>query len=95
MARSISLPGRWEGSRRREGGFTSARKAIVELLRQRSRPHLFSNSVAPSVVAASMKALEVLSASTELRQVEANTLYFRADLTECGPTIKRGCIQSS
>ncbi len=73
------------------GGFTSARKSIVELLRQRSRPYLFSNSVAPPIVAASIKALEVLSASTELRdKLEANTMYFRETLTEFGLTIKPG-----
>jgi glycine C-acetyltransferase len=73
------------------GGFTSARKDIVELLRQRSRPYLFSNSVAPPIVAASLKALELLSASTELRdKLEENTKYFRAALTERGLTIKPG-----
>ena len=73
------------------GGFTSARKRIVELLRQRSRPYLFSNSVAPPVVAASIKALELLSHSTELRdKLEENTNYFRAALTERGLTIKPG-----
>src|SRR6478609_7535659 len=65
------------------GGFTSARRHIVELLRQRSRPYLFSNSVAPHIVAATLKALELLSASTELRdKLEANTMYFRETLTE-------------
>src|SRR5881628_191424 len=64
------------------GGFTSARKQIVELLRQRSRPYLFSNSVAPHIVAATLKALELLTSSTELRdKLEANTKYFRAALT--------------
>jgi glycine C-acetyltransferase len=73
------------------GGFTSARRPIVELLRQRSRPYLFSNSVAPPIVAAALKALELLSASTELRdKLEANTKYFRAALTESGLTIKSG-----
>ena len=71
------------------GGFTSGRKEIVDLLRQRSRPYLFSNSIAPPVVAASLKALELLSASTELRdKLEQNTKYFRAALTERGLTIK-------
>ncbi len=71
------------------GGFTSGRKEIVDLLRQRSRPYLFSNSVAPHIVAASLKALELLSASTELRdKLEENTKYFRAALTERGLTIK-------
>jgi glycine C-acetyltransferase len=73
------------------GGFTSGRKEIVDLLRQRSRPYLFSNSVAPHIVAASLKALEILSASTELRdKLEENTKYFRDALTECGLTIKSG-----
>ncbi len=73
------------------GGFTSGHKRIVELLRQRSRPYLFSNSVAPHIVAATLKALELLSASTELRdKLEANTKYFRAALTERGLTIKPG-----
>jgi glycine C-acetyltransferase len=73
------------------GGFTSGRKEIVDLLRQRSRPYLFSNTIAPPVVAASLKALELLTASTELRdKLEENTAYFRAALTECGLTIKPG-----
>ena len=73
------------------GGYTSARKEIVDLLRQRSRPYLFSNTIAPPVVAASLKALELLSASTDLRdKLEANTKYFRAALTERGLTIKPG-----
>jgi len=73
------------------GGFTSGRKEIVELLRQRSRPYLFSNTIAPPVVAASLKALELLSASTELRdKLEENTKYFRIALTERGLTIKPG-----
>src|SRR6202521_2737840 len=73
------------------GGFTSGRKEIVDLLRQRSRPYLFSNTIAPPVVAASLKALELLSASTELRdKLEENTKYFRAALTQRGLTIKPG-----
>jgi glycine C-acetyltransferase len=73
------------------GGFTSGRKEIVDLLRQRSRPYLFSNTIAPPVVAASLKALELLSASTELRdKLEENTKYFRAALTERSLTIKPG-----
>src|SRR5436189_277650 len=73
------------------GGFTSARQHIVELLRQRSRPYLFSNSIAPHIVAATLKALEILSGSTELRdKLEENTKYFRAALTERGLTIKPG-----
>jgi glycine C-acetyltransferase len=73
------------------GGFTSARKKIVDLLRQRSRPYLFSNTISPPVVAASLKALELLSASTELRdKLEEDTKYFRAALSEHGLTIKPG-----
>jgi len=73
------------------GGFTSGRTEIVDLLRQRSRPYLFSNTIAPPVVAASLKALELLSASTELRdRLEENTKFFRAALTERGLTIKPG-----
>ncbi len=73
------------------GGFTSGRKEIVDLLRQRSRPYLFSNTIAPPVVAASLKVLELLIASTELRdKLEENTKYFRTALTERGLTIKPG-----
>ena len=73
------------------GGYTSGRKEIVALLRQRSRPYLFSNTVAPPIVAASLKALELLTTSTELRdKLEGNTKYFRAALTERGLTIKAG-----
>jgi glycine C-acetyltransferase len=73
------------------GGFTSARREIVDLLRQRSRPYLFSNTIAPPVVAASLQALELLTASTELRdKLEENTKYFRAALTKRGLTIKPG-----
>ena len=67
------------------GGFTSAKKEIVELLRQRSRPYLFSNTVAPSIVGASIKVMELLSASTALRdKLEANTKWFRTKMTEAG-----------
>ena len=73
------------------GGFTSARRRIVELLRQRSRPYLFSNSVAPHIVAGTIKALQILSESTELRdKLEENTNYFRSALMERGLTIKPG-----
>ena len=73
------------------GGFTSGRKEIVDLLRQRSRPYLFSNTVAPPIVAACLKALEILTASTELRdKLEENTKYFRAAVAERGLTIKPG-----
>jgi glycine C-acetyltransferase len=73
------------------GGFTSGRKVVVDLLRQRSRPYLFSNSVAPPIVAATLKGLELLTQSTELRdKLEENTKFFRAALTERGLTIKPG-----
>jgi glycine C-acetyltransferase len=73
------------------GGYISASKPVVELLRQRSRPYLFSNSVAPCVVAASLKAIEILSAGTALRdRLETSTTYFRAGLTAAGLTIKPG-----
>jgi glycine C-acetyltransferase len=73
------------------GGFTSGRKVIVDLLRQRSRPYLFSNTVAPPIVAACLKALELLSASTKLRdKLESNTKYFREAVTARGLTIKPG-----
>mgnify|MGYP000667797617 CR=1 FL=1 len=67
------------------GGFTSAKKEIVEMLRQRSRPYLFSNTVAPSIVGASIKVLELLSGSTALRdKLESNTKYFRTAITAAG-----------
>ena len=67
------------------GGYTSGRKEIIELLRQRSRPYLFSNTVAPCVVAGGIKALEILTASTELRdRLEANTRFFRAEIAKVG-----------
>ncbi|MBT4054539.1 MAG: glycine C-acetyltransferase, partial [Candidatus Marinimicrobia bacterium] len=73
------------------GGFTTGRQEIIRLLRQRSRPYLFSNSVAPSIVAASIKAFELLSASTKLRdKVEENTSYFREKMTAAGFDIKAG-----
>lgn len=73
------------------GGYTTGRKLIVELLRQRSRPYLFSNSLTPSIVAGSLKAIEIASRSTELRdRLERSTRWFRAALTGRGLTIKRG-----
>lgn len=67
------------------GGYTSARREVVDLLRQRSRPYLFSNSLAPPIAAASLKVLEMLSASTALRDtLEANTRFFRAGITGLG-----------
>jgi len=73
------------------GGYTSGRKEIIELLRQRSRPYLFSNTVAPAIVSGSIKALEILSSSTELRdKLERNTKYFRDGMTKLGFEIKQG-----
>ena len=73
------------------GGFTSARKEIVELLRQRSRPYLFSNSLAPSIVGASIAVLDMLSETTSLRdKLWENTQYFRSKMTEAGFDIKQG-----
>ena len=67
------------------GGYTSGRKEIIDLLRQRSRPYLFSNSVAPPIVAASIRAIELLSESTELRdRLEANTKRFRSGMEKAG-----------
>lgn len=73
------------------GGFTSARKEIVDILRQRSRPYLFSNTLAPSIVGASIAVLEMLTETTELRdKLENNTTYFREKMTEAGFDIKPG-----
>ncbi|MEP0862520.1 MAG: aminotransferase class I/II-fold pyridoxal phosphate-dependent enzyme, partial [Ignavibacterium sp.] len=73
------------------GGYTSARKEIVDLLRQRSRPYLFSNTVAPSIVAASIKVLDMLSSTTHLRdRLEENTKYFRDKIKAAGFNIKEG-----
>ncbi|MEE9296850.1 MAG: glycine C-acetyltransferase [Phycisphaerae bacterium] len=73
------------------GGCTSGRREIIELLRQRSRPYLFSNSLSPVVVAATIRAIDLLSASTELRDtLEDNTRRFRAGVTEAGFDIKPG-----
>jgi glycine C-acetyltransferase len=73
------------------GGFTSGRKEIIDLLRQRSRPYLFSNTLAPSIVGASIAVLDMLSETTELRdQLEYNTQYFRQKMTEAGFDIKPG-----
>jgi glycine C-acetyltransferase len=67
------------------GGYVSARREIVELLRQRSRPYLFSNSVAPPIVAASLKVLDLVTESSDLRQrLQENTRYFRAEMTKAG-----------
>jgi glycine C-acetyltransferase len=73
------------------GGFTSGKKEVIEMLRQRSRPYLFSNTVAPSVVGASIAVLDMLSETTELRDtLEANTTYFREQMTAVGFDIKPG-----
>ena len=73
------------------GGYTTGRKEIIEMLRQRSRPYLFSNTVAPSIVAASLKVLEMLSSTTNLRdKLEENTKYFREEIKKAGLEIKDG-----
>jgi len=73
------------------GGFTSGRKEIIDMLRQRSRPYLFSNSLAPSIVGSAIEVLDILSNSTELRdKLESNTFYFRNKMTEAGFDIKEG-----
>ena len=73
------------------GGYTSARREIVEILRQRSRPYLFSNSLPPPIVAASIKSLEILTRSTELRdRLESNTAWFRKAMTDAGFQIVPG-----
>ncbi|GAA3981521.1 glycine C-acetyltransferase [Hymenobacter antarcticus] len=73
------------------GGFTSGRKEIVDMLRQRSRPYLFSNTLAPNIVGASLRVLELLTESTELRdQLEENTKYFREQMTAAGFDITPG-----
>ena len=73
------------------GGFTSGRKEIIDILRQRSRPYLFSNTVAPSIVGASIAVLNMLSSTTELRdKLEGNTKYFRSKMTAAGFDIKPG-----
>jgi glycine C-acetyltransferase len=73
------------------GGYTSGRREIVELLRQRSRPYLFSNSIAPPIVAAALKALELVQTATDLRtRLRENTQYFRTRMGELGFTILPG-----
>lgn len=73
------------------GGFTSGPKEVIELLRQRSRPYLFSNTLAPSIVGASIEVLNMLSETTELRdKLERNTRYFREKMTAAGFDIKPG-----
>lgn len=73
------------------GGFTSGRKEIIELLRQRSRPYLFSNTLAPSITGASIEVFNMLSETTALRdKLERNTKYFRTEMTKAGFSIKPG-----
>jgi glycine C-acetyltransferase len=73
------------------GGFTSGKKEIIELLRQRSRPYLFSNTLAPSIVGASIEVFNMLSETTALRdKLEQNTKYFRTEMTKAGFDIKLG-----
>jgi glycine C-acetyltransferase len=73
------------------GGFTSGRKEIVEFLRQRSRPYLFSNTVTPSIVMAAMAAIDLLDETTELRdRLQENTEHFRKKMTDAGLDIKQG-----
>ncbi len=73
------------------GGFTSGKKEIIEILRQRSRPYLFSNTLAPSITGASIAVLDMLSETTELRdKLESNTRYFREQMTNAGFDIKPG-----
>jgi 7-keto-8-aminopelargonate synthetase and related enzymes len=73
------------------GGFTSGSKEIVDMLRQKSRPYLFSNTLAPSIVGASIAVLDMLTETTELRdKLEYNTRYFRDKMTKAGFDIKPG-----
>jgi len=73
------------------GGYTSGKKEIIQLLRQRSRPYLFSNTLAPSIAAASIKTLDMLNVSTVYRdKVHENTLYFREQITKTGLDVLPG-----
>jgi glycine C-acetyltransferase len=73
------------------GGFTSGRKEIIDMLRQRSRPYLFSNTLAPSICAATLKALEIIGSNTELRdRLEHNTHYFRKGMQKAGFAVDDG-----
>jgi glycine C-acetyltransferase len=73
------------------GGFTSGRKEVIDMLRQKSRPYLFSNTLAPSIVGASIAVLDMLTETTALRdKLEYNTKYFRSKMTEAGFAIKPG-----
>ena len=73
------------------GGFTTGRQEIIDMLRQTSRPYLFSNTVAPAIVGASLKAFDLISDNTELRdRLEANTEHFRTHMTAAGFAIRPG-----
>ena len=73
------------------GGFTTGRQEVIDLLRQRSRPYLFSNTVAPAIVCASLECLKMLSETSELRdKLDANTRWFREKMTDAGFDIKPG-----
>ena len=73
------------------GGFTSGKKEVIDMLRQRSRPYLFSNSLAPAIVGAAIKVIDLLESSTHLRdQLYDNTRYFRSKIKEAGFDIKEG-----
>jgi glycine C-acetyltransferase len=73
------------------GGYTSGRKEIIEILPQRSRPYLFSNTLAPAIVATSLKVLDILSASTDLRdKLQSNTSYFREQIAKLGLEVLPG-----
>src|SRR5690606_2598523 len=73
------------------GGFTSGKKELIELLRQRSRPYLFSNTLAPAITGAAMAVIDLLTASTDLRdKLEENAKYFRQKMTDAGFDIKPG-----
>jgi glycine C-acetyltransferase len=73
------------------GGFTSGRKEVIDMLRQKSRPYLFSNTLAPSIVGASIAVLDMITETTALRdKLEYNTKYFRSKMTEAGFDIKSG-----
>ena len=73
------------------GGYTTGKKEIIEMLRQRSRPYLFSNSLAPSIVGAGIKVFDLLSSTTELRdRLEENTKYFKSKIVAAGFDVKEG-----
>jgi len=73
------------------GGYTSAKREMIELLRQRSRPYLFSNTLAPAIAGASLKALSLLTQSTELRdKLDTNTKFFRSEIAKAGFNIVPG-----